>query len=173
MLTVEELKDILNYNEKTGLFYWKCSGSGRSFGRPAGYISPRGYIYITIKGKSYSAHRLAWLYVTGNWSTAKEIDHIDGCPDNNSFENLREATTSQNSHWGNMHRRKDDKLSRYIGVTYARYRKKAWQASIQVNGTVHFLGRFFTEEEAAGAYNVAAKTYFGDFAFQQEIVVVD
>jgi len=87
MLTQNQLKDILHYDPVTGLFerygnYSKC-----------GSKSYQGYILIGIGRKSYYAHRLAWLYMTGNWPS-NEIDHINRIRDDNRWENLRKADRS-------------------------------------------------------------------------------
>lgn len=54
-----------------------------------------GYVLISFDGEQYLAHRLAWFYVTGEMPPMF-IDHINGKPDDNRFENLREATPQQN-----------------------------------------------------------------------------
>ena len=66
-LTQEELKRLLNYDPKTGIFVWKIY---RNYNAKIGDIAGNtnattGYINIKINNKSYSAHRLAWLYVYG------------------------------------------------------------------------------------------------------------
>lgn len=51
--------------------------------------------------------------------------------------------------------------SQYKGV----YKKRSrWAARIAVNGETTWLGTFKTEEEAARAYDAAAKRLHGEFA---------
>lgn len=96
-LTQEYLKSILFYDPETGLFVWLKSLSNRAkIGTPAGTLRSNGYLKTNIDGQLYYNHRLAWLYMTGEWP-AYNIDHINGIKDNNEWKNLREATHSQNN----------------------------------------------------------------------------
>lgn len=96
-LTQEYLKSILEYNLETGKFIWLVKTSNRvKIGMYAGTLRNNGYLKININGQLYYAHRLAWLYMTGKWPE-NHIDHKDGIKDNNKWENLREATYSQNN----------------------------------------------------------------------------
>lgn len=94
----------------------------------------------------------------------KVCDHVDRNRLNNCFNNLREATVSQNR--ANS-RKVIEATSKYLGVS--RYKHKSsrfnkWQALIKVGTSIIFLGHFFTEEEAARAYDAAAREHFGEFA---------
>ena len=89
LLTQESLKELLIYDTSTGEFVWTKQIPGRRK-RKVGTIRPDGYVMIHIVGKFYLAHRLAWLYINGEWPEG-EIDHIDRNPSNNAFANLRGA----------------------------------------------------------------------------------
>ena len=88
------------------------------------------------------------------------VDHVDGNGLNNQRRNLRPANQSQN----NMNARKQaGRSSRYKGVHRVK-RTGKWQAYINLKGKRRNLGTFATEEEAAGAYDAAARELFGEFA---------
>jgi hypothetical protein len=90
------------------------------------------------------------------------VDHVDGNGINNTRQNLRKATNSQNL----INRKNLSNTSGYKGVSYDRghYRNKPWRAQIKINYKSKTLGYFSTPEEAADAYKVASINYFGEFA---------
>lgn len=90
----------------------------------------------------------------------KGADHRDGDGLNNTRDNLRLATHQQNM--SNQRVRKDNR-SGYKGVAWHKPCKK-WHARIHFNGKRISLGYFAVIEEAALAYNEAAKQLFGEFA---------
>lgn len=88
------------------------------------------------------------------------FDHIDRDWKNNQKVNLREATQHQNA----INRSKlKGTTSKYKGVYWCNKRCK-WIAQIKNNRIAKNLGGYTTQEEAALAYNEAAKTTFGNFA---------
>ncbi len=91
-----------------------------------------------------------------------EIDHKDHNGLNNKKDNLRLATRKDNAH----NRRNFEHTSIYKGVF--KYRNN-WRASIRVNCHKIYLGDFFSEIEAAKAYNEAALKHFGEFALINNI----
>ncbi|MEK0324126.1 MAG: HNH endonuclease [Nitrosopumilus sp.] len=167
MLNQEGLKEVLNYDKTTGLFYWKVQPIGRiNVGDQAGsYI--QGYNTIMFDGRNYRAHRLAFLWMTGSWPK-EQIDHIDQNRANNSWSNLRECTNLQNQ--GNQKVCKNN-VSGYKGVSWHTQRN-CWRAQIGIqengkNRSKH-LGVFTDLKDAVDAYNAAAIEYFGEFAHIQE-----
>lgn len=143
-LTQERLKYFLEYSEDTGLFTWRFNRRGLNKGDVAGNKSDAGYICIRIDKRLYRAHRLAWLYVYGEWPEDC-IDHINHKRDDNRISNLRQSTKSENSK--NLSMRSDNST----GITgvhwYKAYSK--WSAEIWYNGKKYFLGYFDTIQEAA------------------------
>jgi hypothetical protein len=102
---------------------------------------------------------LAWFYVYGD-PVPEYIDHENRNRSDNRIANLREATNSENC--SNSIARKNSK-SGIKGVTWAPDRQK-WLAKICVKYKAKKLGYFATSEEAAEAYEIAARAAFGAFA---------
>lgn len=158
-LSAEFVRSILRYEPETGSFYWRA-GYARCVteGRPAGRVNGKGYASISICGKHRSSHRLAWLYVYGEWPDRSLcVDHINGDKTDNRISNLRIATFSENA----QNRRKQ--LDGLKGVTLHRATGR-WQAQISPSGRSVYLGLFDSPEEAHAAYVAAAEKYFGSFA---------
>lgn len=162
MITVSRLKELLNYSPETGKFTrikFDVPGNRHLVGNIAGSFCSNGYHNICVDGRTYKAHRLAWLYMTGKWPN-HQIDHANGNRGDNRFSNLREATNSQNQQNRGI---QTSNTSGHKGVHYFP-RKRPWRASIRRAGKQIHLGCFATKEEAAKAYADAAKIYHGKFA---------
>lgn len=163
MLTIERLKEVVTYDPGTGIFTRNYGVRGSAKGDFVGSIRKRdGYVTISVDGKAYLAHRLAWFYMTGKWPKPY-ADHKNGNPTDNGWENIREATqTQQNANTG----RRKDNSSGLRGISWCR-RPKGWRARICVNGVRTLLGIFADIDDAKWVYEAAAKKYFGEFARPQ------
>lgn len=141
MLTQERLKELLNYDETTGIFTWKERKPGRGLNGIAGYKNQRGYIVIKINYKTYCAHRLAYLYIHG-YMPENEIDHDNQIKDDNRIDNLNEVSRTCNMrNTGNY----KNNSSGVNGVNWNKAAKK-WIAHIYIyiyiNGNKKYLGRY-------------------------------
>lgn len=146
----DELRQIVSYDPATGVFVWVKGGA------VAGRKSTGGYIQISISGRKYWAHRLAWFYVHGEWPSGL-VDHVNMDTGDNRIDNLRLASKSENARNSSKHK---DNTTGFKGV--ARFRDK-FQAGIGVDGKRIYLGVFDTAEQAHAAYCQAAKKYHGDY----------
>ena len=142
-ITQERLKELLNYNEDTGVFTnLTCRQRARP-GDVSGSISGKGYRQIYVDGKSYQGHRLAWLYVYGSFP-AGSIDHRDRDKLNNRICNLRDVSHAVNMK--NMTKYRNNK-SGTTGV-YWNKSKMSWEAAAGVDGRIKYLGRYKDKDYA-------------------------
>ena len=156
-LTQERLKSILCYDLETGVFTWRVDRQ-KGIGSIAGVLHKLGYWVISIDGVVHYAHRLAWLYETGDWPSCK-LDHINLNRSDNRFENLREVTDSQS-----MMNRRGWSFDESKGATYNK-ESGLWKAQIWVNRTNHYLGSYETQEQAHAVYVKAARELHGEFCY--------
>lgn len=150
ILNQARLKELLDYSPDTGDFIWRVNRSRTAKANaPAGTKNNLGYIRIIVCGKQYAAHRLAWLYVHGQWPTS-EIDHINQNKADNRIANLRQVTRSEN-----CQNKSDATLP---GITWHKPTAK-WQARIKINQKLIHLGVFQDIEDAKAARKQAEQKY--------------
>ncbi|RJP45482.1 HNH endonuclease [Candidatus Parcubacteria bacterium] len=159
-LSAERLREALHYDFDTGTWTWISAPHSRvPIGSRAGSLDSKGYLRIGIDGREYRSHRLAWLYMTGEWPP-HEIDHINLDKLDNRWRNLRLATGSQNQANKSLY---SNNRSGAKGVGWHR-RSRKWRAFIQKNGFQIHLGCFSAFEDARRAYEAAAEQLHGEFA---------
>lgn len=154
----QAILDVMEYVEKVGLIWKVNRGAFARLGQLVGGNTPRSS--VRILGKRVLIHHVVWFLRYGYWpSDRKEwIDHKDGNCLNNTIENLRVATPSQNN--ANRGRIKNKNLSK--GVQYGPTNN--FRALIYVNKKAIYLGTFETEKEAAAAYQGASRILHGEFS---------
>lgn len=153
ILTAERLRELLHYENGVFTRLQRVGKSRVGVGSIAGTLNTRGYWQINVDGRLYYAHRLAWLWVTGEWPKG-EVDHIDGDCANNRIENLRDVTHSTNKQ--NLKNAQANNKTGFLGVTQTRGK---FRASIKVKDTVVHIGLSDTAELAHKAY-LTAKRYY-------------
>lgn len=169
-ITQAYLKSRLVYDPETGIWRWlpkpELSAADRRWnGKHAGKIAGRSckrYIQIRLDGKCYYAHRLAFIYMLGREPVGLS-DHENRIRSDCRWDNLRDATKSQNS--ANSKRRSDN-TSGHRGVRFVREMiiKEGWRAVVHHQGKSHHVGYFKTKEAAIAAWRRKAKELFGPFA---------
>lgn len=158
-LTAEKLRKELGYDSETGVFIRLKDRPRSPAGSPCGTLrKDDGYIDIRVDWVRYKAHRLAWLYVYGEWPP-EQLDHINGNRADNRICNLRPCTSAENSQ--NRVASKKNKTG-YPGVFWNPSHGK-YQAAISVRGNNKHLGMFDSPAAAHAAY-VAAKAEYHTFA---------
>lgn len=142
-MNIENIKQELNYNPTTGVFYWNKAWGRARIGNVAGSVLGDGYRYIKIGGKHYASHQLAWFYTYNEWPK-DQIDHINGDILDNRICNLRIVSNRENQ--------QNQKRHRNGFLCGATPKGNKWQSQIKMNGTKKYLGLFNTELEAHNAY---------------------
>jgi len=157
MITQSELKELLHYNPETGIFTRKTHLNKHcKINDIAGHKTKHGYVTISIKSKTYYAHRLAWLYVYGEMPK-NVIDHINGNGMDNKIINLRDVTQSINIQ--NILKIPSHNKSGLMGVSFYKKTEK-WRASLTLNKKHFHLGLFKTPELAHEAYLKAKRELY-------------
>lgn len=149
-LTKESLKALLHYDPDTGIFTRRVTTSWTSTAGDGAGANHDGYLRVALGSNRYYLHRLAWLYVYGEWPS-KDLDHINHIRDDNRICNLREVTSTENQRNQKIN---SSNTSGHTGVTWDK-KRKCWQARISVNGKNLYLGGFTSLEDAAAARKAA------------------
>lgn len=154
-LTAQRLRELLSYDPETGIFRRRVVAANNSI--PAGSVCgcldrTTGYLKIAVAGQGRLAHRLAWLYVHGEWPNI--IDHKNGDRSDNRIANLRNVSHQENVE---ARRLRATNSSGYLGVIFDHAHPTAmkYRASIMFQARRIPLGRFRTAEEASAAYHGA------------------
>ena len=166
MITQKYLKECVDYDEFSGILYWKCrslnhfncericnSWNAKFAGEVCGSIrrekrksAGTKYIEITLTEngtrKTYFAHRLIWLYMIGEFP--EQVDHIDGDGLNNKWKNLKLATNIENSMNCRMSK---NNTSGFNGISWHK-RDEVWSVSIRINGNLIHGGSFTNINDA-------------------------
>lgn len=136
---------------------WKWFVSAQGYAARNQYI---GYKNGVQNQKIHLMHR-----VIMKTSSGLQVDHINGDRLDNRKCNLRNS-----SHGQNQQNRGSNKntSSKYKGVHWSKCARK-WIVEIMSEREKKYIGCFCNEEDAALAYNEAAKKYHGEFAYQNRV----
>ncbi len=172
-IVVIEVGDMIAWldriDEPLTAHVWNLKKAG-TYDRPAYYA----YRQWRIRGArgEYYLHNEVWERMMGEpLPKGFLVDHINGDKLDNRRSNLRLATRLDNE--ANKRKRLTQAggapSSRWKGVSKVKDgRKKCWRSTLTYEKQQKHLGSFFTEREAAEAYNTAAKEFFGEFAHLNE-----
>lgn len=146
------LHELHEYDPETGLYISK------RLKRPIGCKRPRGLV-LQIDKKAYLVHRLIYIYVEGSIPENMVIDHINGDPFDNRWNNLRLCTQAENGCNRKLNARN---TTGFTGVVPATYTDR-FECSVFFQGHRYHLGTFDTVEEASEVYEAKATELFGEF----------
>ena len=156
MITQDELKSQLDYDKETGVFTWKVRNSNRvKIGQVAGNAHNCGYIELQVLGEKHLAHRLAWLYVHGEYP--KIIDHINGNRSDNRICNLRNVGYKENTY--NSKLRKDNKSG--VKCVSFNIKLKKYEVRIFHDGKLQNYGYYENLEDAKKVADEKRKEIYG------------
>lgn len=143
MITQKELRNIMEYNPDTGIFKMikktsrrvSCDDDVGNYARKN--HNGKAYLNVCINYKTYSIHRLAFLYMEGSFPK-EQIDHINGNGTDNRWCNLRKVSQSENSR--NM-KLFSTNNSGVTGVSWFK-RLSKWRARVKVDYKDITIGYF-------------------------------
>lgn len=158
LITAIKLREILKYTPETGVFIWKVSASNCIKSGDVAGTQINGYCYIRVLGRKYAAHRLAWLYVYGEWPI-QQIDHINRNRSDNRICNLRTATVAENAQNTSL---PDRNTSGHKGVSWNKSVQK-WRAYIEHQRKQIHIG-YFSDINKAVSARVEAELIFHPFS---------
>ncbi|WP_239006796.1 HNH endonuclease [Enterobacter hormaechei] len=158
LMSVGDIRDLIDYNPETGVLTAKANFSGRQAGSVIGSQTWQGYYAFSLFGKKCFAHRLAWLLHYGEWPS-QPIDHINGIKTDNSIRNLRICSLSQNQF------NKPTQKNNTTGVkgVYWNKRDKRYVASVQFNGKKYSAGHHKDIDSAKEAVMKLREKLAGEF----------
>lgn len=139
-LNQKVFREFFVYCPLSGKIISKVTRKGGVKGKEVG-TNHNGYTRIKFKGKSYMAHRLAFLDIHGE-GPKQEVDHINGIRDDNRWINLRDVSKYVNQRNSSL---RSDNKSGYPGVYWSDQHNK-WRVQIRNK----FLGQFDKLETAIG-----------------------
>ena len=142
-ITQDELRRQLHYDPETGVLTRLVRASNYMPGSVAGTTKNRdGYPVVRVLGRRYQVHRLAWLYMTGEWPS-QEIDHINTVRSDNRWANLRDVSRLVNAN------NKSPGASAKSRRVYWDGRKGGrWYGSFKYMGKIYYAGSSRDRDEA-------------------------
>jgi len=155
---LEDLKRQIRYEPETGKLFWLVSKKGVTKGRQ---VSPTpttdGYMQCVFNSEHYYQHVLIWFYMTGTWPK-ETIDHINRIRSDNRWENLREATYSQNLY-------NSPCLYNKTGFKNITEHPWGWSVTSRIGtGKITNFGTYKTLDEAVEVAKKIREEYHGEFA---------
>tara|TARA_R100000951_G_scaffold65450_1_gene55245 strand:+ start:385 stop:927 length:543 start_codon:yes stop_codon:yes gene_type:complete len=146
-ISYQKAKELIKYDPETGDLFW-LPRNETHIKRPSSLktwntrysnkkittVDSKGYLFCSIFGKQYRAHRIAWLIYYGEWPNI--IDHINGIRTDNRIVNMRSVNVHENS----LNRGINSKNKSGVFGVYFNTKKSLWCAQMKFNGNTYHLG---------------------------------
>ena len=142
---------------------WNTRYAGTVAGCEAADGHGRKYFTVGINNMLYASHRIVYALAFGIDAGNLHIDHIDNNGQNNNPSNLRLSTHTENMRNRGKYR---NNTSGRKGVNWCN-RARKWRSKIKINGRTRNLGCFTSLDDAAAAYESAARQYHGEFCREE------
>ena len=164
-LTLDYIDECFDYNSRSGVLTWRKrprshfpTKVGATIfnkiyaGKRAGHLKNNGYRTVCVSGLMIHEHRLIHLWMTGELPK-NQIDHIDGNPSNNAWDNLREVDYSDNQKNRKM------SINNSSGIMGVHKDGNKWRAQIGHRGETYCLGSFDNKNDASLAREIAEEIF--------------
>ncbi len=160
IVSASVVREMFDYNPETGVLTWRVKRNRMKPGDIAGCLHHQGYIVVTIDGRQYQGHRVAWAHYYGEWPKGG-LDHRDTVRRHNWIKNLRRATNVEQNRNRTLSPKNKAGLKGVSTETVSGY--VYYRATIYDQGNKINLGNFKTPQEAHAAYCGEAQRRFGEF----------
>jgi hypothetical protein len=148
------------YYKNNDLYWLEDYCNKKVAGKQVGTTNSSGYKQVILNKKSFMVHRIIYEMFKGKIPDKLQIDHIDRNKINNSLDNLRLCTNSENCmNKAAQCNNKYNSKGIYFDKEYQKFRVR-----IRKNNKRFYLGRFDTLEEATKIYLEAARELHGEFS---------
>ena len=154
---IQELQQAFDYDPATGIFRNKYRRARRAKQNEVTGVrkfkktGQAHKIELTHRSRRLGAHRVAWYLMTGYDPMARDVDHKDRNPFNNTFSNLRLATQRQNQ-------------SNRVNKGCYPLANGRFRARIHIDGKMVDIGYYDTAAEATAAYRSKHIEVHGSFS---------
>jgi hypothetical protein len=148
----------LIYNPLTGEFIRTASRNRPDMvGKRADSFTQHGYRVLCVCGVRYYAHRVAWLFVYGEWPD--HIDHINGIGTDNRIVNLRSCSQAENV------RNQRISIKNKSGCKNVSWHTKSqkWMVTVTIAKKQQYFGLFEDIDDAKNMARQAVMLVHGQF----------
>jgi len=149
----EKTIDTVVYDPDTGFFEWKKNKKIHYSPVVCRPTTSDGYLYLFMDNMVYLAHRVAYVYMTGE--QPDEIDHINHIRTDNRWCNLRSVSKLENQKNRTIQK---NNTSGVVGLVWNK-KDSAWLVRIKANHKNIYIGHFKDKFEAICARKSAEFRY--------------